>query len=112
MGEKSVGEKPMGKESVGEKHMGIKYHCTGSTAALAFVPPFQGVYMYTYITSRLSISVDSIDSDSSIKHATFDARSLCGSQREQLRELELERDALREAKPRNHGVGDETALGP
>lgn len=31
--------------------------------------------------------------------ATFVSRSLCGSQREQLRELELERDALREEKP-------------
>lgn len=44
------------------------------------------------------VGVDS-DSDWIQTCATFVSRSLCGSQREQLRELELERDALREEKP-------------
>ena len=57
------------------------------------------------------IGVDStIDSDSLIERATFDARSLCSSQREQLRELELERDALRE-EPETTLDGDETTGG-
>ena len=68
MGETSAGQKHTVGKPLAERHMGetpfffkkavaqlgatpgIKYRCTSSTAALAFVPPFSGLVCFFYLS--------------------------------------------------------------